>query len=601
MVALAASTFAVVAVVTRDEASAEVYLEAATRRGPDPFTDSVTNSTTALTNSYDATGENGSGVVLTVTGDEPGLYGGTRDEQSCDPTKLIEFLEAQPAKAAAWARVLGIEAGAIADYIQNLTPVVLRADTRVTNHGFANGKATARQAVLQGGTAVLVDTNGIPRVRCSCGNPLTEPTPVEANYTGTPWPNFNEQQVIAVTSGQEPGTITLTDLTTGETFDRTAGIGSGSGVFALGTDDGLILMKDGDVVGSALAGQRVWGLALSPAGDRLSVFSERHRTGSDDVAPPVTLSVLESNGTLTTVRADLQSDPNSPEWIDDTHVAYAQISIGSGDPYYPAVIEMTPGAQPQELENLASYYDFAGNSGGRLTIGDAQYDPVGPHWIDFVSRTETPVPELDFSDCGNGGPRSCSWTEWSPDGTKVLSVTAAGVNVAEDPGGTFSLVIPGVSLSATWLDDERIVYSTWNPSSNSSEAFDLVHAFDLKTRGDEQLGAGTEVGPIGKDVLVAVRHSGSTQTLELLNPATGTRRAVTGFDCGDFAYPSNGRVAASSGTDAILFVAGDTGGLPYPFFVNAVDGIITPLQRSEGGQLADVLTAARSPATALTP
>ena len=28
----------------------------------------------------------------------------------------------------------------------------------------------------QAGTAVLVDNHGIPRVKCGCGNPLTEPT-----------------------------------------------------------------------------------------------------------------------------------------------------------------------------------------------------------------------------------------------------------------------------------------------------------------------------------------------------------------------------------------------------------------------------------------
>ncbi|MGH3907098.1 MAG: DUF6777 domain-containing protein, partial [Pseudonocardiaceae bacterium] len=42
-------------------------------------------------------------------------------------------------------------------------------DTRVTNHGYRDGKATDRQAVLQAGTAVLVDEKGRPRVKCGCG------------------------------------------------------------------------------------------------------------------------------------------------------------------------------------------------------------------------------------------------------------------------------------------------------------------------------------------------------------------------------------------------------------------------------------------------
>lgn len=50
-----------------------------------------------------------------------------------------------------------------------------RADTRVTNHGFADGRATEIQSILQAGTAVFVDDTGLPVVKCSCGNPLGRP------------------------------------------------------------------------------------------------------------------------------------------------------------------------------------------------------------------------------------------------------------------------------------------------------------------------------------------------------------------------------------------------------------------------------------------
>jgi hypothetical protein len=77
-------------------------------------------------------------------------------------------------------------------YIDSLTPVLLRSDTRVTNHGFRDGWATPYQAVLQAGTAVLVDNTGVPRARCACGNPLTPPqaVPTTPTYQGTPWPGF---------------------------------------------------------------------------------------------------------------------------------------------------------------------------------------------------------------------------------------------------------------------------------------------------------------------------------------------------------------------------------------------------------------------------
>ncbi|GHF01088.1 hypothetical protein GCM10018785_74850 [Streptomyces longispororuber] len=60
-------------------------------------------------------------------------------------------------------------------YLRGLTPVVPRADTRVTGHGCRDGRATGHQAVLQARTAVLVDDRGLPRVRCACGNPLLPP------------------------------------------------------------------------------------------------------------------------------------------------------------------------------------------------------------------------------------------------------------------------------------------------------------------------------------------------------------------------------------------------------------------------------------------
>ncbi len=93
------------------ERSDVVVLEPTALEVPDPFTDSVavaeqpiltdpTVSADASTPPETATGAGG-GVVL---GSAPGLYGGTQDQQSCDPARLVAFLEDDPAKAQAWAR-----------------------------------------------------------------------------------------------------------------------------------------------------------------------------------------------------------------------------------------------------------------------------------------------------------------------------------------------------------------------------------------------------------------------------------------------------------------------------------------------------------------
>ncbi|WP_131742389.1 DUF6777 domain-containing protein [Actinomadura roseirufa] len=138
----------------------------------------------------------------TREGDSPGLYGGTRRASSCDQRKLVEFLQANPAKAQAWARVQGIPVGEIARYVSRLTPVLLRADTLVTNHGYRDGRATSEAAVLQAGMGVLVNGFGVPAVKCNCGNPLTRPekeiSTRGASYTGRSWPGFTKKNVTKV-------------------------------------------------------------------------------------------------------------------------------------------------------------------------------------------------------------------------------------------------------------------------------------------------------------------------------------------------------------------------------------------------------------------
>jgi hypothetical protein len=106
-----------------------------------------------------------------------GPFGGTGSDLVCDRELLIRSLRAQPEKMREWARTVGITPSIeeVARYIRELTPVTLTRDTRVTNHNFVNGRAVGYQAILQAGTAVLVDKDGVPRARCRCGNPLLEP------------------------------------------------------------------------------------------------------------------------------------------------------------------------------------------------------------------------------------------------------------------------------------------------------------------------------------------------------------------------------------------------------------------------------------------
>jgi hypothetical protein len=134
-----------------------------------------------------------------VTGEIRGLYGGTTSKTSCDAVRLVDFLRTHPDKGAAWASVVGMSVDQIPFFVAQLTPVILRADTRVTNHGFVRDHATTFYSILQAGTGVFVDKHGVPAVKCFCGNPLTlARADIPHPYQGNPWPDFDSNKVIVV-------------------------------------------------------------------------------------------------------------------------------------------------------------------------------------------------------------------------------------------------------------------------------------------------------------------------------------------------------------------------------------------------------------------
>jgi hypothetical protein len=140
---------------------------------------------------------------------------------------MVSFLTANPDKAAAWAAAQGIAVSAVPTFLRELTPVLLRADTRVTNYGFAGGAATPRQSVLEAGTAVLVDKYGEPQAKCACGNPLNPPIALAGPiYVGSRWPGFTPGGVTVVVKNTTViKIITIIDIRTGEPFGRPPGGG----------------------------------------------------------------------------------------------------------------------------------------------------------------------------------------------------------------------------------------------------------------------------------------------------------------------------------------------------------------------------------------
>ncbi|GAA3948529.1 DUF6777 domain-containing protein [Gordonia caeni] len=175
-------------------------LRSATDPGPDPFTDSVAlvNKTQPAPTRVNTAQDNG---VRVVNGTEPGLYA-TTGTASCDTAALGNQLASNPGAARAWAAVQGIRTSDIPWYLNSLTPVVLTADTWVTNYSYRSGNAVAYQAVLQSGTPVYVDAAGVPRAVCACGNPLRPPAAAPVGgyrIIGERWPGYTVNNTYRVT------------------------------------------------------------------------------------------------------------------------------------------------------------------------------------------------------------------------------------------------------------------------------------------------------------------------------------------------------------------------------------------------------------------
>ncbi|MHC6629610.1 DUF6777 domain-containing protein [Streptomyces globosus] len=213
----------------------ELFLEPASAQGRAPFTESTATVPAGAAESRAPSGDapgrppaTATGTVTTrsLTGASPGLYGGTRDTASCDVEKQVRVLSADPAGNAAFAEALGIRPGEVPGFLRSLTAVTLRVDTRVTNHGYQDGRPTPYQAVLQAGTAVLVDDHGVPRVRCACGNPLDQPVALkpDSRRFGQPWAAYRPQDTVVIRPTVVViNKITFYDARDGRWYQRPAG------------------------------------------------------------------------------------------------------------------------------------------------------------------------------------------------------------------------------------------------------------------------------------------------------------------------------------------------------------------------------------------
>jgi len=199
----------------------EIVLQPAGAGGPDAFAPSVALGTRPTTPSA---------ALLAALpnraprGDQVGLLDGNRGKSSCNLASLSTLLAGNPALGQAWADAENISYNDVPTFLRGLTPALLRVDTRVTSYAY-DGGPRPRHAVLQTGTAVLVDGLGLPRARCVGGNPLTPPVSsrLKAVYRGERWARFNPKDIVTVAPAPQPvSKFVLIDVVTNKPFVRPA-------------------------------------------------------------------------------------------------------------------------------------------------------------------------------------------------------------------------------------------------------------------------------------------------------------------------------------------------------------------------------------------
>lgn len=206
------------AFVVHDRSARSVALLAADAPGTDPFTPTLVQGGPLVPTTPLETAGN-----RTPVGDLDGLFLDSTGSSACDRAPLESALD-DPALAAAWAAPLGVAAPAVSTYVTGLTPVRLRADTRLTAHRNSGGQARPYAATLQAGTAVLVDDRGRPRVRCADGAPLTDAQPVDDPVYGAGWAGFDPTTVIEIRPAEAGiAEFGLVDAAGEQPFRRPAG------------------------------------------------------------------------------------------------------------------------------------------------------------------------------------------------------------------------------------------------------------------------------------------------------------------------------------------------------------------------------------------
>ncbi|MDL9948668.1 hypothetical protein QSJ19_24395 [Gordonia sp. ABSL11-1] len=413
----------------------------------DPFTPSVALTNRALPEGIQLASTRGAQDrgVRVVNGTEQGLYG-AGGTASCDVAALGNSLANDPSSARAWASVFGINPSDIPYYLNTLTPVVLTADTWVTNHTYHGGSANAFQSVLQAGTPVLVDGAGVPRAVCSCGNPLAPPaaTPVGGyRVAGTTWPGYQTNRVVRVAYHTENVTVVNNTTVVAPAPNPAASLAAAA-LSLINVDNAQLFTRQ---VGNVLDLDGVPPLtAPLPTPADLNV---PFAAGSDEEAERNGLAGAGSTQAAAAVEERAAADGDNPQMSSATGESAPAVATRR------STSEGTSAAAPSERPRPTA---FTG-SGGQ--VGSLSFDDGGT----TVTCTVPIEPSTDASltlRCSDSVDR----------GVYALSLLSAAVRSATDSDGVWSISLTPVGrtaadvdvASAVWRELPETTTSTTSPT-----------------------------------------------------------------------------------------------------------------------------------------
>jgi hypothetical protein len=553
------------------KASASVTLVPSSTPGPNPFTASVASEAPTATGSVVQKTEQLRKTLPVAkdtrtpvaTGTTPGLYGGSGDAQVCDPQKLVSFLEAIPAKAAAWAGVLGIKVQKLASYVASLTPVILNSDTLVVNHGYRRGSATSFVSVLQAGTAVMVDATGTPRVKCNCGNPLTTPKLVSlasAPLAGKPWKGYASTNVIAVKPGPNGGDLTVVDLESGAVYTQPVGRVTAlwaAASWSSSTDIGIVDQTD---VWTSADGT-TWAHVATVPHELFSGLAYANGHWVAVTLPPV----------FDTPQSDILNSTDLRTWKKSASVPGDLTAVAFGDGRWEAVGDAPPGSiGPQSQAGGAGIvYSSSNGFAWRLvaTVADtSKYGLTGltsvaygdGRWIATAGTSIVPPVEVYASSDGDtwtprpsdaleqqmGGAVSFGEGTWlitansysPPDPSTYAPAPSDGLADTSTDGSTWEIT-PANGLETTRVEAAAFGAGRWLVATAESDLPNPMHALvqsRIATSSDGKAWKmiGQIDGPMGAIAYGAVPEGGaSTPNPTTTSPIPTTTAAAGTPDC----------------------------------------------------------------------